>query len=316
MFEPQLNPLASGTMEGGEFSHQTILEDETSIGMISQFNSRPTIHWGPVVEGDFNSKEHINTDTEHFDALFARSNGSSSPPLHPRCYSSCSPSTASSLLVATQSVHLHAKSQPLLSSPASPLKVKQISDSNNDIPSRQSTVSSSSSLKNPSSSSSSARVKRKNFSLTHTAQTFLQADNSQTEQLEPLARSCSYKRPQSMKKYRQKKKEKEQPHSLSARQSSTIATSPNTHIPSSSIADSSRKSIVAATARVSAIDLMSTEDTHEQWSSLKTQRSGRIGKWLVFSFLRASCARSSLLTTTTTKSTFDELSNDGQRTQS
>ena len=280
MFEPQLNSMANGT-ESGDFIPKTIFEDETSIEVISQIIVRPTIHWGPVVEGGSNSKEQINTDTEHFDALFARSNEPSSPPSHPRCYSSCSPSTAPSLLAATPSVHLHAKSQPLLSSPISPLKVKQINDSSNDIPSRQSTVSSSSSLKNGSSSSSSARIKRKNFSLTHTAQTFLQASNSQTEQLEPLARSCSYKRPQSMKKYRQKKKEKEQPLSLSARQSSTIATLPTTtHISSSIIADSARKSIVAAApARISATDLMTTDDPHEQWSNLKIQRAARIGKW-------------------------------------
>jgi hypothetical protein len=288
MFEPRLNSI-SNELDDSDLIHEIIPEDETSIDMLSHMNVRTTIHWAPVVEGDFNSKEHINTDAEHFDALFARSNGSS-PPSHPRCYSSGSPSTAPSLLTADPTTQIYAQSQPLLSTSSSPSKLKQSSEIIADVPSQQSTVSSSSSssLKT---SSSSARAKRKNFSLTHAAQTFLQASNGQNEQLEPLARSCSYKRPQSIKKYRQKKKEKErekekekeqqQTHYLSSHQYSTMATSPNTHTSSSATTDSSRKSIVATTtvvARISAADLMTVDDAQDQWSSLQAQRSGRIGK--------------------------------------
>jgi hypothetical protein len=276
MYEPHLNQLSNGN-EDSALAHETILEDETSTTFISQHNSRPTIHWGPVVEGDSNGKEQINTETDHFDALFARSNASPSPPPHPRCYSSCSPATDPSLLTATASSHISAKSQPLLSSS----KQKQPHDLTPDTSSRQS-ISSSSSSKNQQSNSSSARNKRKNFSLTHTAQTFLQATNSQNEQLEPLARSCSYKRPQSIKKYRQKKnekeKEKDQEQYFSARKNSITTTSQNNPSLYTGTYDSPRKSV---TARVSATDLMATDDQQDQWSSPSAQRSGRVGKIIV-----------------------------------
>jgi hypothetical protein len=268
MYEPNVNYIPNGT-ENNELVNEIIQEDETSTTIMSQINSRPTIHWGPVVEGDLNSKEEINTDTEHFDALFARSNASPPPASHPRCNSSCSPSTVSSLLPINPSSQLYANSQPLLSSSPSS-KQKQSHDiTPTDINHQQS-------------NSSSARTKRKNFSLTHAAQTFLQAANGQNEQLEPLARSCSYKRPQSIKKYRQKKKEKEkdqQQHFSSARKYSTTTSSQNNHISHTvTSADSSRKSVIAITPRISAIDLMATDDPHDQWSSPNTRRSTRVGK--------------------------------------
>jgi hypothetical protein len=274
MYEPHLNHISNGN-EDNELVNEVISENEVSTKYLSQINSRPTIHWGPVVEGDSNGKEQINTDTDHFDALFARSNAS--PPPHPRCYSSCSPSTGPSLLIADTSSHLTAKSQPLLSSSPSS-KQKQPHDVPTDTNHRQS--GSSSSPKTQQSNSTSAHTKRKNFSLTHATQTFLQASNSQNEQLEPLARSCSYKRPQSIKKYRQKKKEKEkeQQQYLSTRKSSIIITSQNNHTPYTVISDSSRKSVTAIIGRVSATDLMAADDPQDQWSSPKIRRSERIGK--------------------------------------
>ena len=159
------------------------------------------------IEGDSNTKKEINTDTEHFDALFARSKVSPSSPPHPRCYSTCSPSSSSSLLINNVPSHLYAESQSQL--PSSPLpKQKQSHDITIDINHPQS-ISSTSNTKSQQSSSASARAKRKKFSVTHEAQTFLQASNIHSEHSEPLARSCSYKRPQSIKKYRQNKKEKE-----------------------------------------------------------------------------------------------------------
>lgn len=261
MYEPHLH---ENNTNGDEIIIESIPDDSTS--MLPSISIRPTIHWGPVEDSDLNGKEQINTDTEQFDALFARSNASSPPPSHPRCYSSCSTATAPSFLTTNStSSHLHARSQPLLSaSPTS--KPRQSSDLPSDIL--------------QSSNSSTAQTKRKNFSLTHTAQDFLQAANIQNEQLEPLARSCSYKRPQSMKKYRQKKKEKEkeqQPQQfLSARKSSTTITSTANHsIVLSATSDSSRKSITSPSGRVSAADLMATDD---HWSSPTTRRSERIGK--------------------------------------
>jgi len=275
MYEPHLNHISNGT-EDNELVNEVILENEISSKYMSQINSRPTIHWGPVEEGDSNGKEQINTDTDHFDALFARSNAS---PTHPRCYSSCSPATIPSLLTADTSSNLIAKSQPLLSSSPSS-KQKQGHDIPTDTNHRQSV--SSSSPKNQQSNSTSAHTKRKNFSLTHATQTFLQASNSQNEQLEPLARSCSYKRPQSIKKYRQKKKEKEkekeQQQYLSTRKSSIITTSQNNHTPHTVISDSSRKSVTATIGRISATDLMATDDPQDQWSSPKIPRSERLGK--------------------------------------
>ena len=283
MYEPHLHHNSNGNGDH-ELVEEVIPEDENTTISIPQTNARPTIHWGPVVDSDLNnSKEQINTDAEHFDALFARSNVSP-PPSHPRCYSSCSTTAVPSLLLtANVPSNAHARSQPLLSS--SPMSKRQSHDYTADANHRQSTPSSPTS-KSPSSSSSAAaaaQTKRKNFSLTHAAQTFLQASNIQNEQLEPLARSCSYKRPQSMKKYRQKKKEKEkekeqQQQSLSTRKYSTTTTTQNNHIPNTTTSDSSRKSISATTTRISAVDLMATDDPQDQWSSPKIQRSGRIGK--------------------------------------
>jgi len=275
MFEPHVNPIMTG-LDQNDLIHETIPEDDTT--MIN--NGRPTIHWGPVLDGgESTSKGQINTDTDHFDALFARSNHSSPPP-HPRCYSSCSPATAPQNLSNNPSTQPYAKSQPLLSSSpnsSSPLKIKgpQQNDGSIENPGQQSNASSSSSsLKT---SSSSARMKRKNFSLTHAAQTFLQASNCQTEQLEPLARSCSYKRPQSIKKYRQKKKDKDKDKDKNKdKESQTLSGRPSQPIsaplpPSTS----ARKSIGGG--RISAIDLMTTDDPQDQWSNLQSQRSGRVG---------------------------------------
>ncbi|CAF0780110.1 unnamed protein product [Rotaria sordida] len=276
MYEPHLNHKSNSNDEH-ELVNDVILEDEVSPTIISQNNSRPTIHWGRIVEGDLNGKEQINTDTEHFDALFARSNASPLSPSHPRCYSSCSPSTVSPISPTNTSTHLYATSQPLLSSSPSS-KQKQSHDTIMDINQRQST-STTSTHKNQQSNPTLAHTKRKNFSLTHTAQTFLQTSTSQNEQLEPLARSCSYKRPQSIKKYRQKKKEKEKDHQqyFPTRKYSTTTTSQNNHSFHQGTSDSFRKSVTAATARVSATDLMATDDPQDQWSSLNTQRSTRVG---------------------------------------
>jgi hypothetical protein len=280
MYEPHLHYNSNGN-EDHELVDEIILEDESSTKFTSQMNSRPTIiHWGPVVEGDLNSKEEINTDTDHFDALFARSNASSPPLTHARCYSSSSSSTVPSLLTANVPSNVHANSQPLLSSSPSS-KQRQSHDYTSDTNHHQS-ISSSPTSKTPSSNFSvAAQTKRKNFSLTHASQTFLQASNIQNEPLEPLARSCSYKRPQSIKKYRQKKKEKEkekeQQQSFSTRKSSTIITQ-NNHIPYITASDSSRKSVTTPTTRISAVDLMAMDDPQDQWSSPRTQRSERLGK--------------------------------------
>jgi hypothetical protein len=134
-------------------------------------------------------------------------------------------------------------------------------------------------------------MKRKTFSLTHAAQAFLQSSNAQCEQLEPLARSCSYKRPQSIKKYRQQKrgkekeKEKEQKEYLSSRKYSIY----HNNILNTVASSCARKSVSSATSRISAIDLMAADDPHDQWSNPKANRSGRVGKinisdFVVFSF--------------------------------
>jgi hypothetical protein len=251
---------------------------------ISHTNSRTTIHWRPDREGDMNIKQKINTDTEYFDALFARSNASPPPSPHPRCYSSCSPSTIPFQIFTDTSSHNYAKSQPHLISSSSPYSVKQYEAR------RKSTVSSvKSQQSNPTLSPNSAQMKRKTFSLTHSAQAFLQSANSHCEQLEPLARSCSYKRPQSIKKYRQQKKskekekekEKEQKEYFPSRKYSTH----NNNILHTVISDSTRKSVSSATSRVSAIDLMATDDPHDQWSNPKTNRSGRVGKIKITDFI-------------------------------
>ncbi|CAF3083537.1 unnamed protein product [Rotaria socialis] len=274
MYEPHINQL-SNSNENHELVDDVIFEDETSPTVISQHNSRPTIHWDLVVEGDPSGKEQINTDTDQFDALFARSNASPLPSPHPRCYSSCSPSPAPQLSPSNTSAHLIAKSQPLL--PSSPsFKQKQSCDITTDTSHRQST-SSTSTPKSQQSNPALARTKRKNFSLTHAAQTFLQASNTQNEQLEPLARSCSYKRPQSIKKYRQKKKEKDQQQYFSAHKSNTSTTSQNNQSFHRVTSDSFRKSTATPTGRVSIADLMANDDTSDQWSSPNTERAARIG---------------------------------------
>lgn len=285
MYEPHLNQVLNSNEEH-ELADDVILEDETATTNITQNNLRPTIHWGLVVEGDSIPKEQINTDAEHFDALFARSNASPLPSPHPRCYSSCSPPTAAPLSPANTPSNFVTKSQPLLSSSPS-FKQKQTNDTNNDTNTRQST-SSASTPKSQQSNPSLARTKRKNFSLTHAAQTFLQASNIQNEQLEPLARSCSYKRPQSLKKYRQKKKEKEkdQQQYFSAQKYNTNATlqSNQSFHRVTSASDSFRKSITTATARVSAADLMAADEPQDQWTSSNCERSSRLGKTNQFSF--------------------------------
>lgn len=194
-------------------------------------------------------KQKINTDCEQFDALFARSEASS--PLsssHPRCYSSCSPS----MIPLNLSMSVVAKSQPML----------------NDR--RQSNISSSSSK---SQMSNSSQNKSKQIS---SLQAFLNASNSQNEQVQPLARSCSYKRPQSIKKYRQQKTDdsnSNKQRSLSSIRQSNKQKNKNLSRPINN--DSTRKSISTATSRVSGIDLASNDD---QWSSPKANRSSRIGK--------------------------------------
>jgi hypothetical protein len=283
MYEPHFNDISDAN-EDNESVNETIPEDETTTTIMSQNNSRPTIHWGPVVDGDLNGKEQINTDAQHFDALFARSNAPPSSS-HPRCYSSCSPATAPSLLATDTPSHLYARSQPLLSSSPS-LKQKQSYDIPSNTNHRQSISSSPPKIQqiNP----PSARAKRKTFSLTHTAQTFLQASHSQNELPEPLARSCSYKRPQSMKKYRQKKekeKEQQQQQDFPVRKYSTAAVSQNNYIPHTVTSDSSRKSITAVTARIPTTDFMTAEESQDQWPTQNAQRSERIGKINEFCFL-------------------------------
>ncbi|CAF0808778.1 unnamed protein product [Adineta ricciae] len=285
MYEPHFDDIADANEETElTITHQS--DTNTSPAMLSPNSSRPTIHWGPVVEGDFNEKEQINTDTDHFDALFARSNAA---PSHPRCYSSCSPANAPPLLSPESSTHLTAKSQPLLSSSPSS-KPKTSSDVSSDTAHRTS-ISSSPPKTALQTNPPSARTKRKNFSLTHTAQTFLQASNSQIESVEPLARSCSYKRPQSIKKYRQKKekeKEKEKDKEQQKQQDFLTRKYSATNVPQNNCAshtgasDSSRKSISGTTGRISVTEPMtSADDSQDQWSNQNTQRSERLGSLTV-----------------------------------
>ena len=195
MYEPHHHQQTNEN-DDNELVHEIMPEKD-----FSRRNSRQAIHWKSDHEGDVNIKQQINTETDHFDALFARSNASPPPSPHPRCYSSCSPSTVPFQIFTDASLHNYAKSQPhLISSSSSSHSAKKYPDR------RPSTVSSTKSQQsNPTLSPNTAQIKRKTFSLTHAAQTFLQSSNSQSEQLEPLARSCSYKRPQSIKKYRQQK---------------------------------------------------------------------------------------------------------------
>ncbi|CAM4982271.1 unnamed protein product [Rotaria socialis] len=268
MYETHHHPQSNENEDNGLIKER-ILEDD-----ISPRNSRAAIHWRPDLEGDIKVKQPINTDTEHFDALFARSNASPLPASHPRCYSSCSPSTVPFQMFTDSLPHDYAKSQPHLT--LSSHSVKPYDDR------RNSTISSTKSQhSNSTTSSNSAQTKRKTFFLTHAAQTLLQTSNSQAEQLEPLARSCSYKRPQSIKKYRQQKKgkekgkekEKEQKEQFSCRKHSTYNNN-NLHTVAFY---SARKSITGVPARISATDLMATDDPNEQWSSPKARRSARIG---------------------------------------
>ena len=270
MYEPHHHPPSNGN-EDNELADETIPEDDISPAT----NSRTIIHWKNDREGDMDIRQPINTDTAQFDALFARSNASPPPSPHPRSYSSCSPSTAPFQIFTDNASHNYAKSQPHLT--LSSHSAKQNDDR------RQSIVSSTKSQQsNQSSSSNSAQIKRKTFSLTHTTQAFLQSSNSQYEQSEPLARSCSYKRPQSIKKYRQQKKEKEkeQKEYISTRKYSTQ----NNNILHTVASDSARKSISGGTSRISATDLMATEGLYDQWSSPQTQRSGRVGKIKISDF--------------------------------
>ncbi|UJR09356.1 hypothetical protein I4U23_013600 [Adineta vaga] len=242
----------------------------------SRTASRTTVHWKPSQnENNINSKQQINTDTEQFDALFARSNASSPPSPHPRCYSSTTPVTLPFQLSTDTPTHHYAKSQPHLTS--LPTRSVRIVDDR-----RQSNTSSNKSQQSSATLSPVvAQTKRKNFFLTHAAQVFLQSSNSQSEQLEPLARSCSYKRPQSIKKYRQQKKEKgkerekekERKEYSSPRKYSTY----NNNILHTVALDSARKSVSVVPSRISATDLMATVDPHDQWSSPKALRSGRVG---------------------------------------
>lgn len=258
----------SNENQDNELANEIILEDN-----ISPTHSRTKISRRIDREGDL--KATIDTNAEQFDALFARSNVSPPPSPHPRCYSSGSPtSTIPFAIFADQSIETHAQSQPhLISSPPPPSP--SVKSSNDDR--RQSTVSSiKSQSSNPVLSPNSAQMKRKTFSLTHTSQPF-QSGNFQSEHLEPLARSCSYKRPQSIKKYRQaakKGKEKEQKECFSSRKSSTQ----NNNILNTVAATTTRRSVSSATSRISAIDLMAADDPHDQWSNSKGNRSGRVGK--------------------------------------
>ena len=261
-----------------ELVHDTIPEDD-----ISPHHSRPAIHWRPDLEGDTHVKEQINTDTEQFDALFARSNASPPPSPHPRCYSSTSPSARPSQILTEIPLHLYAKSQPHLifsSSSSSSSSAKAFNDRRRSLAAGSPSLSVKSQSSNPSLLSSSAQMKRKNFSVPHTGQAFLQSTTSPSEQLEPLARSCSYKRPQSIKKYRQQKKgkerEKEQKeYSASSATSSRKYSTQNNNVSRTVTSESARKSISSATSRISATDLMANDD---QWSSPKANRSARIGK--------------------------------------
>ncbi|CAF1540658.1 unnamed protein product, partial [Adineta ricciae] len=269
MYEPHLR------QQSIDDGHDDSRHDRPYEQPNSRTISRTTVHWKSSRDEDNpSSKQQINTNTDHFDALFARSNASSPPSPHPRCYSSTTPATVPFQLFADEPPHHYAKSQPHLTS--SPTRSVRLLDDR-----RQSNSSSSKSQQSSAALSPTvAHPKRKTFFLTHAAQVFLQSSNSQSEQLEPLARSCSYKRPQSIKKYRQKKeqakekgKEREQKEYSCARKYSTY----NNNILHTVASDSARKSVSGVPSRISATDLMATADPHDQWSSPKTLRSGRVG---------------------------------------
>ncbi|CAF1451583.1 unnamed protein product [Adineta steineri] len=254
-----------------------LINDRIPENDVPRTSSRISVHWKSNREDKMTVKHQINTDTEQFDALFARSNASSPPSPHPRCYSSTTPVTIPFQIFTDTSLHNYAKSQPhLTSSPSRSIKLI-------DVVRRQSNASSTKSQQsNVTVSPNSAQTKRKKFFLTHAAQVFLQSSNSQSEQLGPLARSCSYKRPQSIKKYRQQKKgkekeqkeQKEYSSSSSPRKYSTY----NNNILHTVTSDSTRKSVSSGVpSRISATDLMATVDPHDQWSSPKALRSGRVG---------------------------------------
>ena len=276
MHELDINQT-SNSNEDHEIVNEIMPDDKIPTTILSQNNKPSTIHMEFVVEGDSNTKDEINTDTEHFDALFARSKASLRSPSHLFRYGSFSPSNSSSFLINDAPAHLYAKPPlQLLSSPLS--KQKQSHDITIDISHPQS-ISSTSNAKSQQASSTLALAKRKKFSVTHEAQTFLQSPNIQSEQLEPLARSCSYKRPQSLKKYRQNTKEEEkgQQQYFSPRKYSATL-SQNNHILHPTMSDSFRKTTTTATTKISAADLMVNINPDDRWSSLNTPRSMRIGK--------------------------------------
>jgi hypothetical protein len=242
-----------------ELIHEIILEDDRSSTSYRRSSIR---------HDDSTIKEEINTDTKQFDELFARSQGSPSPPSpHPRCYSSSSPSTAPFQCLDAVPSHSYARSQPHLIT---------LNDSSCDI---------------AVCTSKSVRIKRQTLTLTPMSNAVLRSSLTTTtntshpnERLGPLARSCSYKRPQSMKKYRQQKQGKEQEQK---EYSSTLSPSPspsissrkysaqNNNIARTVTSDSVRKSISCVTSRASPSDIMANDD---QCSSPKVQRSTRIGK--------------------------------------
>ncbi|CAF1525453.1 unnamed protein product, partial [Didymodactylos carnosus] len=139
-------------------------------------------------------------------------------------------------------------------------------------------------------SAESARTRRKKYSLTHT--TFLQSNNQNDT---PLVRSCSYKRPQSIKKYRQKRssqqpfqtsspKQQQQQQHLQLEKKNSVGSTTNKSRKYSAVTthnnyslQQTRKSISVGTTRISAVDLMATDDPADQWSSPKSPRSSRVG---------------------------------------
>jgi len=193
-------------------------------------------------------KEQIDTTTEHFDALFARSQS--------RSYSSTTPSNIP--VANAKSNNLYAKSQPQL------ITRRTSSPSRSSPDNRQHQIF----LLQSTTRSASTGV---------TSATPAPV-SGRASSGEPLARSCSYKRPQSIKKYRRKEKEQKRQGEEAKEYSSTSSrkstqTTQNNNISRTGISVDSlsrRKS-----SRVSVTDLMANDD--EQWSSPRTQRSTRLG---------------------------------------
>jgi len=199
----------------------------------------PTEH---IEESEVPIKEQIDTNTEQFDVLFARSQA--------RSYSSTTPSNIPTSNETPN--HPYAKSQPqLISCRTSPSRSPSSDNRQHQTFLLQSTTRSSS-----------------------TGVTTVPGSGGSGE---PLARSCSYKRPQSIKKYRRKEKEQKRQgeakeYSSSSSRKSTQTTQ-NNNISRTGISVDSlsrRKS-----SRISINDLMANDD--EQWSSPRTQRSTRLG---------------------------------------